>query len=107
MSTPVYPPSDDFVRQAHVQGMEGYLDLYRRAEARSRRILGRLRHREYPLVRELVTQVLDWQPPFAKWFVGAKTNVSYNCLDRHLTTHRKNKVAILWEGEPRDKAISA
>ncbi len=44
--------------------------------------------------------MLEWNPPFARWFAGAKTNVSYNCLDRHLTTHRKNKVAILWEGEP-------
>src|SRR5690606_21957615 len=38
--------------------------------------------------------------PFAKWFVGGKTNVSYNCLDRHLTTARRNKAAIIWEGEP-------
>jgi len=44
--------------------------------------------------------VLEWNPPFARWFAGAKTNVSYNCLDRHAATHRKNKVAILWEGEP-------
>ncbi len=39
------------------------------------------------------------------WFTGGKTNVSYNCLDRHLTTHRKNKVAILWEGEPGDQRL--
>jgi len=47
-------------------------------------------------------RVLDWKPPFAKWFVGGKTNVSYNCLDRHLSTWRKNKAAIIWEGEPGD-----
>jgi acetyl-CoA synthetase len=50
-------------------------------------------------------RVLDWKPPFAKWFVGAKTNVSYNCLDRHLegkNAWRRNKAAILWEGEPGD-----
>jgi len=46
------------------------------------------------------TKVLDWKLPHAKWFVGGKTNMSYNCLDRHLTTHRRNKAAILWEGEP-------
>ncbi|HXX94167.1 MAG TPA: acetate--CoA ligase [Planctomycetota bacterium] len=46
------------------------------------------------------TQVLDWKLPFAKWFVGGKTNMSYNCLDRHLEGPRKNKAAILWEGEP-------
>jgi acetyl-CoA synthetase len=44
-------------------------------------------------------RVLDWKPPFAKWFVGGKINACYNCVDRHLTTHRKNKAAIIWEGE--------
>ena len=47
-------------------------------------------------------QVLDWQPPNAQWFLGAKTNMSYNCLDRHLTSERRNKAAIVWEGEPGD-----
>ena len=47
-------------------------------------------------------KVLEWDPPFAKWFVGGKINVSYNCLDRHLTTARRNKAAIVWEGEPGD-----
>ncbi|NEQ25049.1 MAG: acetate--CoA ligase, partial [Microcoleus sp. SIO2G3] len=46
--------------------------------------------------------VLDWQPPFAKWFVGGKLNISHNCLDRHLTTWRRNKAALIWEGEPGD-----
>ncbi|MFV1951100.1 MAG: acetate--CoA ligase [Nitrospinota bacterium] len=48
-------------------------------------------------------KVLDWKPPHAKWFVGGKLNVSYNCLDRHITTWRKNKAAIIWEGEPGDQ----
>ncbi len=48
------------------------------------------------------TKVLDWQPPFAKWFVGGTTNASYNCLDRHLVGPRKNKAAIIFEGEPGD-----
>ena len=46
--------------------------------------------------------MLDWQPPFAKWFSGGKINLSYNCLDRHLTTWRRNKAALIWEGEPGD-----
>ncbi len=45
-------------------------------------------------------RVLEWDPPDAKWFVGATTNVCYNCVDRHLKTWRKNKAAIIWEGEP-------
>jgi len=46
--------------------------------------------------------VLEWDPPHAKWFVGGKLNVAYNCLDRHLTGPRRNKAALIWEGEPGD-----
>jgi acetyl-CoA synthetase len=49
------------------------------------------------------TRVLDWTPPFAKWFVDGKINVSVNCLDRHVRTSRRNKAAIIWEGEPGDR----
>jgi len=48
-------------------------------------------------------KTLDWKPPFAKWFVGGKLNVSYNCVDRHLDGPRRNKAAIIWEGEPGDQ----
>ena len=44
-------------------------------------------------------QVLDWQAPFAKWFLGAKCNIVHNCLDRHLKTWRRNKLALIWESE--------
>ncbi len=53
-------------------------------------------------------KVLEWKPPFAKWFVGGKLNVSYNCLDRHLigdNAWRRNKAAIIWEGEPGDGRV--
>ncbi|MCH8255837.1 MAG: acetate--CoA ligase, partial [Gemmatimonadetes bacterium] len=46
--------------------------------------------------------VLQWDPPHAKWFVGGKTNISYNCLDRHLDGPRADKTAFIWEGEPGD-----
>jgi acetyl-CoA synthetase len=46
--------------------------------------------------------VLKWEPPHAEWFVGGQTNISYNCLDRHLGTWRRNKAALIWEGEPGD-----
>jgi acetyl-CoA synthetase len=48
-------------------------------------------------------EVLRWKPPHAKWFVGGKLNASVNCLDRHVRTARRNKVALLWEGEPGDR----
>jgi len=47
-------------------------------------------------------QVLEWKPPFAKWFLGGRLNVAYNCVDRHFLGNRKNKPAIIWEGEPGD-----
>ena len=49
--------------------------------------------------------VLEWDPPTTKWFLGARVNVSYNCVDRHLATWRKNKAAIIWEGEPGDTRV--
>src|SRR5690606_32032263 len=51
------------------------------------------------------TRVLDWQLPHARWFVDGKLNASANCLDRHLTGPRRNKAAIIWEGEPGDRRV--
>ena len=48
-------------------------------------------------------KVLEWKPPHAKWFVGGRLNASVNCLDRHVETAARNKVALLWEGEPGDR----
>jgi acetyl-CoA synthetase len=50
-------------------------------------------------------KVLDWQPPFARWFVGGKLNTCHICVDRHLKTDRKSKVALYWEGEPGDERV--
>ena len=49
-------------------------------------------------------RVLEWKPPHAKWFVGGKLNASVNCLDRHVRGARRNKAALIWEGEPGDRA---
>jgi acetyl-CoA synthetase len=49
------------------------------------------------------SRVLEWNPPHAKWFVGGKLNVSVNCVDRHVRGARRNKAAIIWEGEPGDR----
>ncbi len=48
-------------------------------------------------------RVLEWTPPDAKWFVGGTLNASVNCLDRHVRTARRNKAALIWEGEPGDR----
>ncbi|MGH6692918.1 MAG: AMP-binding protein, partial [Gammaproteobacteria bacterium] len=49
--------------------------------------------------------VLDWKPPHAQWFGGGKLNAAYNCLDRHLASPRRNKAALIWEGEPGDERV--
>ncbi|MFB3830113.1 MAG: acetate--CoA ligase [Bryobacteraceae bacterium] len=102
--TRVYDPPASFAARARVQSMEAYRDLYCRAEQRPEEFWGELAEREL-FWFEKWSHVFEWEPPFAKWFAGAKTNVSYNCLDRHLETARKNKVAILWEGEPGDQRM--
>jgi acetyl-CoA synthetase len=50
-------------------------------------------------------RVLEWNPPFAKWFVGGTTNIAYNCIDRHLAGPRRNKAALIWEGEPGEERV--
>jgi acetyl-CoA synthetase len=50
-------------------------------------------------------KVLEWEPPFARWFVGGRLNASYLCVDRHIRSWRKSKVAIYWEGEPGDSRV--
>ncbi len=50
-------------------------------------------------------KVREWNAPWVKWFLGGKTNVAYNCLDRHLSTDRRNKAALIWEGEPGDERV--
>jgi acetyl-CoA synthetase len=84
--------------------MDAYLDLRERAARDPEAFWGELAEKELAWF-EKWSQTLDWKPPFAKWFVGGKINASYNCLDRHLSTPRKNKAAIIWEGEPGDQRI--
>ena len=50
-------------------------------------------------------RVLEWEPPIARWFVGGELNACQLCVDRHVATWRKSKVAIYWEGEPGDSQV--
>ncbi|MBP0019477.1 MAG: acetate--CoA ligase [Cyanobacteria bacterium SBLK] len=96
-----FPPPADFAANATIGSMEKYKELYDKAASDPEGFWGELAEQELHWF-EKWDKVLDWQPPFAKWFVGGKLNLSYNCLDRHLTTWRKNKAALIWEGEPGD-----
>ena len=84
--------------------MEQYRELYRRAADHPAEFWGELAETEVFWFAKW-SKVFDWQPPNVRWFIDGKTNASYNCVDRHLTNGRRNKVAIIWEGEPGDSRM--
>jgi acetyl-CoA synthetase len=96
-----FEPSQEFSEQASIKSLEEYNQLYEKAKANPEAFWAELAETELDWFQKW-DQVLDWQPPFAKWFVNGKINITHNCLDRHLTTWRRNKAAIIWEGEPGD-----
>jgi len=97
----LFHPPQEFAQRAHIKSLADYEQLYERARANPEQFWAELAETELHWFQKWET-VLDWQPPFAKWFDGGKLNLSYNCLDRHLTTWRRNKAALIWEGEPGD-----
>ena len=94
-----FPPPEDFRRQANANDPA----IYERA----------LRDPEAFWAAEAKNldwftpwqKVLEWNAPWAKWFIGGKLNVTYNCVDRHAHSPRRNKAAIIWEGEPGDSRV--
>lgn len=94
----VFPPSKEFSEQAHIKSFEEYEKLY--AEAAENPEAFWAKQAEALDWFTKWETILEWNEPHAKWFVGGKLNISYNCLDRHLNSWRKNKAAIIWEGEP-------
>ena len=97
----LFHPPTELVENAAIKGMEEYQALYNKSAEDPAGFWADLAEKELHWFKPW-DQTLDWQPPFAKWFVGGKLNISYNCLDRHLTTWRRNKAALIWEGEPGD-----
>jgi acetyl-CoA synthetase len=94
----VFPPPADFAAKAHVKSLEEYETLYRRSIQDPQRFWADIASELHWFAPW--TSVLDWNPPLARWFVGGKLNLCYNCVDRHVLGDRKDKVAILWESEP-------
>ncbi len=102
--TRVFPPPAEFAAQANVNSQEDYDRLYRQSIEQPEEFWGTQANQELCWERPW-DQVLDWQPPFAKWFSGGLLNVSANCLDQHLDTPVANKAAIIWEGEPAENGM--
>jgi len=99
LATKAYPVPEAFKQRAHIKGKDEYEKLYRRSIEKPEEFWGE--------VAERITfykkwdRVLSWDFSTAKveWFAGAKLNVSYNCLDRHVEAGHGNDVAIIWEGD--------
>jgi len=98
-----FPPPEAFAKQAHVKSMADYEALYAKAakdpEGFWAEVAGELTW------TKKWKRVLEWDLPDAKWFVGGQLNVSVNCLDRHAASWRKNKAALIFEGEPGDTRV--
>jgi len=101
--TRVFPPPAEFARNAGIKSLDEYQTLWNRAKddpegfwAEQAKSLDWFKTWD---------RVLDWEPPFAKWFVGGKINASYICVDRHCLGPDKNKAALIFEGEPGDRRV--
>jgi acetyl-CoA synthetase len=97
-----FSPSREFSEKALIPSLQAYEEMYERAKKDPEQFWGDLAKEDLHWFTPF-EKVLEWNEPFAKWFVGGKTNVSYNCLDAHLKTWRRNKAAMIWEGEPGDQ----
>jgi len=95
----VFKPSDTFVQRALIPSFDQYRDLYQQSIQDPDGFWAK-QATELLLWQKKWDTVLKWEAPSAQWFVGGKLNVSENCLDRHLNGPRRNKAAIIWEGEP-------
>ena len=100
----IFAPQEEFAQQARVPSQAVYEDMYRRSVEDPDGFWLEMA-KELHWFRE-PTKGLDWSsPPFAKWFADGTTNLAYNCLDRHLQGPRRNKAAIVFEGEPGDVRV--
>lgn len=97
----VFKPAKEFSKQARVKSMAQYRAMYEESIEKPDKFWAR-EASELQWTQKW-SKVLEWKEPYAKWFVGGKLNVSENCLDRHLDGPRRNKAAIIWEGEPGEK----
>jgi acetyl-CoA synthetase len=97
----VFKPAKDFSKKARIKSLAQYRKMYRESMRRPGAFW--VREAKELVWRKPWKRVLEWKAPFAKWFVGGQLNLSENCLDRHLDGPRRNKAAIIWEGEPGEK----
>ena len=98
----VFPPSEEVVKQAHIKSMDEYKKLFKRSIDDPEGFWGEMAEQLDWYKKWDKVLVEDFKEAKHEWFVGGKLNVSYNCIDRHLKTWRKNKAALIWEGDTGD-----
>ncbi|TFU26648.1 acetate--CoA ligase [Thermus tengchongensis] len=99
----VFYPSEEFRSKAHIKSEEEYQRLYEESLKDPEGFWGRVASELHWF--EPWQKVLEGDLPHAKWFVGGRTNLAYNALDRHVQTWRRNKAALIWEGEPGEERV--
>ncbi len=96
----IFPPSEEFSRNAHVKSTAEYQNMYQRSINGTESFWAEMAEKNISWFKKWDKAMeRDFNKPEIKWFIGGKLNVSHNCLDRHLKTFRKNKAALIWEGE--------
>ncbi len=99
----IHKPSKEFSSKARIPSMAAYKKLYKQSIEKPEKFWAK--EAKELVWRKKWSRVLNWKAPDAKWFEGGKLNVCENCVDRHAEGSRKNKAAIIWEGEPGDKRV--
>ncbi len=95
----VFPPGKEFSKRAHVKSLAQYRKLYLQSIRQPEQFWAKQAREELVWFKPF-KKTLQWKAPFAKWFIGGRLNLAYNCLDRHLNSPTANKAALIWEGEP-------
>ncbi len=98
-----FPPPAEFSARAWVKSLDEYIAICKRADADPDAFWAECARELYWF--KPFSKTLEWNFPRAKWFVGGTINAAYNCLDRHLDGPRRNKAALIWEGEPGDSRV--
>jgi acetyl-CoA synthetase len=99
----VFKPAKEFSKKARIQSLAQYRKMWEESIKRPDKFWAR-EAADLDWNKKW-SKVLEWKEPVAKWFIGGKLNVSENCLDRHLSGPRKNKAALIWEGEPGERRV--
>ncbi len=99
-----FPPTKEFSEKAHIKSMEAYKSMYQQSIQDPEKFWSEVAN-DLHWFKKWDTVLEDSKKPFFSWYKGAKTNLCYNCVDRHLEGPNKNKAAVIWEGEPGEEKV--